>query len=145
MPSHPILHRLRLALIQTLWVLLALGPFLHAHYGSSRLTGFHVDEVSQAVAHAAMAQHTTDSERALTQADSPESPALGVSTSHTREVRDTALDNPGHASLHGTAFATRTHSAVHVTWRAHVPTSTRPAWTTQGSPPPALAPPAQHA
>ena len=30
-------------LVLALMALLALGPFLHAHYGSSRLTGFHVD------------------------------------------------------------------------------------------------------
>lgn len=136
MTSHTLLHRCRLALLHTLWVLLALGPFLHAHYGSSSRTGFHLDEVSQAVSHLPPLGHTTE----LSQADTPESPALGVATSHTREVNDAgqaplsrAATHPVHpdpaalAPLLATVWQHTSH-APHAPYRA-------------GLPPPALAPP----
>ena len=84
MTSPTLLHRCRLALLHTLWVLLALGPFLHAHYGSSSRTGFHLDEVSQAVSHLPHLGHSTE----LSQADTPESPALGVATSLAQSEED---------------------------------------------------------
>jgi len=72
------------ALTLALMALLALGPFLHAHYGNSRLTGFHVDGISQAVSHAdtpfsAWIPHATSSSE-------EESAALGVTASHTRQT-----------------------------------------------------------
>jgi hypothetical protein len=62
--------------------LLALGPFLHAHYGSSRLTGFHVDGMNALTTQAPVvldiaAYFSSDTEE--------ESPALGISASHTRQ------------------------------------------------------------
>lgn len=69
-------------LVLALMALLALGPFLHAHYGSSRLTGFHVDGMGALPAHAhvqtdAAAYFSSDSEE--------ESAAVGISASHTRQ------------------------------------------------------------
>ena len=96
MTSPTLLHRCRLALLHTLWVLLALGPFLHAHYGSSSLTGFHMDEVSQAVSHLPPLGHSME----LSQADTPESPALGVATSYTREVSDLGRDHLSSVAAH---------------------------------------------
>ena len=73
---------LSLQLVLALMALLALGPFLHAHYGSSRLTGFHVDGMGGVstpvhVSVETVAYVTSDGEE--------ESAALGISTSHTRQ------------------------------------------------------------
>ena len=54
--------------------LLALGPFLHSHFGASHDTGFHLDGV-----HAVHAADTTG--LSLAQFGEEESPALGVSPS----------------------------------------------------------------
>jgi uncharacterized BrkB/YihY/UPF0761 family membrane protein len=43
----PYIKRLYLPIMTILVVLLALGPFLHAHYGSSRMLGFHMDGIAQ--------------------------------------------------------------------------------------------------
>ncbi len=54
--------------------LLALGPFLHSHFGTSHDTGFHLDGVH--------AVHMADaSSVGSAQASQEESPALGVSAS----------------------------------------------------------------
>ncbi len=54
--------------------LLALGPFLHSHFGTSHDTGFHLDGV-----HAVHAADTTGI--GAVHANEEESPALGVSAS----------------------------------------------------------------
>ncbi len=136
MTSHTLLHRCRLALLHTLWVLLALGPFLHAHYGSSSRTGFHMDEVSQAVSHLPPLGHSME----LSQADTPESPALGVATSYTREVSDLGHDHlssaPSHP-VHATPAAQAPLLATVWQHTSHTPHAPYRA----GLPPPALAPP----
>ncbi len=83
-----------------LMALLALGPFLHAHYGNSRLTGFHVDGISHAVSHtdtpfSSWGSHATSSSE-------EESAALGVTASHTRqtvEAADASQDDARTASV----------------------------------------------
>lgn len=65
---------LRRCLTLLLAGLLALGPFLHGHFGASHDTGFHLDGV-----HAVHAPQAT-SLPAL-QSPDEESPALGVATS----------------------------------------------------------------
>lgn len=136
MTSSTLFQRCRFVLLSTLWVLLALGPFLHAHYGSSSRTGFHLDEVSQAVSHLPHQGQASE----LSQADTPESPALGVATSHTREVSD-----PGHNPL-SSAPSHPVHPdpaalapLLATVWQhtAHTPHAPYRA----GLPPPALAPP----
>lgn len=62
-----------------LGLLLALGPFLHSHFGASHEQGFHVDGV-----HAVHAAHTPSPELHSMQAPDDESPALGVATSLTQ-------------------------------------------------------------
>lgn len=122
-------------LLSTLWVLLALGPFLHAHYGSSSRTGFHLDEVSQAVSHLPHQGQASE----LSQADTPESPALGVATSHTREVSDRDHGPLSHAALHPKhpdgSIAVLDKVGAHPPRACHAPYGA-------GLPPPALAPPA---
>ena len=61
--------------------LLALGPFLHAHYGSSHSQGFHVDGLAQLGA-----VHERLDFSVLTQDTEEESAALGVTTSHARQA-----------------------------------------------------------
>ena len=141
MTTPTLLHRSRLALLTTLWVLLALGPFLHAHYGSSSRTGFHLDGVSQSVSQVMHGGHAFE----LSQTDSPESAALGVATSHTRELSNSdhdqepstsASDHPVHpgASNQTPLLATAPWQAPRA---AHAPFSA-------GLPPPAHAPPFSH-
>lgn len=72
--------------------LLALGPFLHAHYGNSHSTGFHVDGISQAL-------FQTDSHfsaflPAATSSSEEESAALGVTASHTRQTIEATDASP---------------------------------------------------
>ena len=136
MTSHTLLHRCRLALLHTLWVLLALGPFLHAHYGSSSRTGFHMDEVSQAVSHLPPLGHSTE----LSQADAPESPALGVATSHTREVNDAGQGPLSSAATHPVHPAPTAPSPLRVNAWQHAPRTPFAPYSA-GLPPPALAPP----
>lgn len=63
--------------------LLALGPFLHAHLGQAHTSGFHMDGL-QWHTHALDADHPS-----LTADDDHDAPAVGVSTSLTRESLDT--------------------------------------------------------
>lgn len=67
----------------SLTVLLALGPFLHAHYGASHISGLHMDGMD--VAHV---MHTHDVFEATFHNDADdESAAVGVVTSYPREVQ----------------------------------------------------------
>jgi hypothetical protein len=101
------------ALTLALMALLALGPFLHAHYGNSRLTGFHVDGISQAVSH-------TDAPFGLrvphvTPSNEEESAALGVTASHARqtvEANDASQDEVNTASA-CLAFVLAVFAALH--------------------------------
>lgn len=71
LPIHRLLHRwLTLLLVGVL----ALGPFLHSHFGASHDTGFHLDGI-----HAVHAP--SDTTARTTQAQEEESAALGVATS----------------------------------------------------------------
>lgn len=80
-------RRLSLGLISLLMGLLALGPFLHAHYGPSMATGFHVNGL-QAVATTSRTGTTTGSP-VLSLPTDQESPAVGVVTSLPRFEADT--------------------------------------------------------
>ena len=66
-------------------VLIALGPFLHAHFGASTVTGLHVAGVSSVAAKAESAYTMTS----FSQDEEQESAAVGVETSYARQV---ALD-----------------------------------------------------
>ena len=77
---------LSLWLISLLMGLLALGPFLHAHYGGSAATGFHVNGL-QAVAIAPASGLSSDSPM-LSLPTEQESPAAGVVTTLPRSETD---------------------------------------------------------
>lgn len=65
--------------------LLALGPFLHGHFGASHISGFHLDGL-HAISHPAEIGFS----HSLSAADD-ESPALGVATSLTKSDDDGRL------------------------------------------------------
>ena len=82
-----LVHFLRITRWLSIWlrisltVLLALGPFLHAHYGASHLSGLHVDGMDSV--------HTSHAHHAPVQVidvdSEDESAAVGVAPSHPRE------------------------------------------------------------
>ena len=84
MQQSPFLKSLCLTLASVLVALLAIGPFLHAHYGASQITGLHVAGVS------AVGPAASGSDQAyFSQSEEPESAAIGVETSY---ARDSVLD-----------------------------------------------------
>jgi len=70
--------------------LLAIGPFLHAHYGASKVTGLHVAGVSSVAMSAEPALTITS----FSQDDEPESAAVGVETSYARQAALDVEDQP---------------------------------------------------
>jgi len=66
--------------VQVLALLLLLGPFLHAHFGASSITGFHLDGVAvqRGSPLAAAADTVLSADSGL------ESPAMGVGLAHPR-------------------------------------------------------------
>ena len=70
--------------------LLAIGPFLHAHYGASQVTGLHVAGVGSVVAMSEPELSTTS----FSQDDEQESAALGVETSYSRQAALDVEDQP---------------------------------------------------
>ena len=70
--------------------LLAIGPFLHAHYGVSKVTGLHVAGVSAVAATA----EPTLTMTSFSQDDEQESAALGVETSYARQMVLDVQDQP---------------------------------------------------
>ena len=113
--------------------LLALGPFLHSHFGPSHDTGFHLDGVH--------AVHTADATAmGLAQLGEEESPALGVSAS---------LPHPEDDGQSGLMFALllAVLPLLPLLRQAPLPRSARartpqPVLYGNGLPPPSLAPPA---
>jgi hypothetical protein len=67
--------------------LLVLGPFLHAHYGASKVAGFHIAGVNSVTVTSAPAFTMAS----FTQEDEQESAAVGVATSYARQI---SLDIP---------------------------------------------------
>lgn len=62
--------------------LLALGPFLHAHFGSASTEGFHIDGLQ-------WHSHAQDNDTmSFTADDEHDTPAVGISASLTRESHD---------------------------------------------------------
>lgn len=120
-----------------LMVLLGLGPFLHAHYGSSRMLGFHVDGIVQATD----AAHHFDL-ASLSQGTEEESAAVGVTTSYARQtVQDSDDDlSPDFVAMVLVLFAALGHGGV-VQARRRLDTWLLPSTYALGLLPPAHAPP----
>jgi hypothetical protein len=132
------IKRLCLPFMAMLMVLLALGPFLHAHYGGSRMLGFHVDGIVQATG---VAHHFDLA--SLSQDTEEESAAVGVTTSYARQ---TLQDSDGDTSANFVAMALVLFAvAAYGFWvqrRNGQSTWLSPSTYALGFPPPAHAPPA---
>jgi hypothetical protein len=133
----PYIKRLYLPIMTILVVLLALGPFLHAHYGSSRMLGFHMDGIAQVAstqAHLDMASFSQDTE--------DESSAVGVTTSYARQSLQ-GSDGDTMASFVALVVVLLTLFASCGTRVLAAPTRTwiTPSTYALGFPPPAHAPP----
>ena len=90
--------RLRLLLIQALWLLMALGPFLHAHYGSSLDSGFHEDSIERVATFLQHSQrHAQDAHNAhglvLESSEPAESPAMVVGSSLSRGHKNSLVEH----------------------------------------------------
>ena len=121
-----------------LTVLLALGPFLHAHYGASHLSGLHVDGMDSV--HSTHAHHSPIQ---VIDADSDdESAAVGVAPSHPREWQLQLDDTPWVAlSTVWVLFVAALTLHPVVRQRVRATPSRRRLYATSAHPP-ALAPPA---
>ena len=137
-PTTPF-HRLCLWLISLLMGLLALGPFLHAHYGATGATGFHVNGLQAVVVTQASGRSTQTPTLSLP--TEQESPAMGVVTSLPRSEAEPIT--PDNAMAIGPSFlALSILHRVPSTWFGALgehPTSGR--IFRVGLPPPAHAPP----
>lgn len=123
----------------TLIALLALGPFLHAHYGTSTITGFHIAGVNSVGV-----SMDAPLVASFLQENQEESAAVGVVTSYARKVSLDVQDE----SLALLVFVILVASVVLVavissTWRLNEPTLPRTAFS-PGYPPFAHAPPARN-
>ena len=121
-----------------LTVLLALGPFLHAHYGASHLSGLHVDGMDSV--HASHAHHSPIQ---VMEADSDdESAAVGVAPSHPREWQ-LQLDNTTWTTL-ATVWVLFVAASLLLPLLVRVRAWTPPTWPrlfALSAPPPSMAPP----
>ena len=122
-----------------LMVLLALGPFLHAHYGASHISGLHMDGMD--VAHV---MHTHEVFEVTFQNDADdESAAVGVVTSYPREVQLDVSDGvwTSLATVWVLFIASALASAIPLRLHASFPRIVRHLYAPSARPP-TLAPPA---
>lgn len=126
-------------LLAVLFGLLALGPFLHAHLGFSKVTGFHVAGYDGPVSTSSAHAHAIDDQAQHPDLSDAESPAVGVSASLVRDILDIPCpDGITIQSIVAIMAATLVLSGLLQSapvWTRH-PNRPRP-----GLPPPALAPP----
>lgn len=120
--------------------LLAMGPFLHAHYGASQVTGLHVAGMSSVTLSAEPAFTMTS----FSQDDEPESAAVGVETSYARQAALDVEEQP-QSVLILTVFvmAALIQRVVSFLLAPHTQRSGRPSFLA-GFPPLPHAPPAFH-
>ena len=141
--TKPFTRSCSLWLATLLMGVLALGPFLHAHYGHMQVTGFHVNGLESMSL--ATPNSAPSDQRSFTLPVEPESPAVGVATSLPRfeEIEthgDAQPDHPGVNLLGIFDFRPLTLVTAPLAW---LPVF-RGQWAgsfQDGSPPPAHAPP----
>lgn len=134
-------RRLTRLLLLVLFGLLAMGPFLHAHLGFSKITGFHVAGYESPTSiditpDAYLVVHLTH-HAVLTDA---ESPAVGVSSSLLRPVPDVFF--PDGLALQTVVAVIAVFLLSHGIARPQPARQFRSSRPRPGFPPPALAPPA---
>lgn len=133
-------RRVTRLLLAVLFGLLALGPFLHAHLGFSKVTGFHVAGYDGPVATSAEHAQASHDRVQSPEVSDTESPAVGVSASLVRLAFDIPCpDGITLQSIVAIVVATLVLRVV-----AHVTPAPmgRPSRPRPGFPPPAIAPPA---
>ncbi|TXI74466.1 MAG: hypothetical protein E6Q49_01770 [Limnohabitans sp.] len=111
--------------------LLALGPFLHGHFGASHDTGFHLDGVH--------AVHASAPTVMALQSPQDESPALGVAASIPQSEDESLPDLAWNLLMAVLPLLSLLGVALPRPDRARPPAGTR---YRPGLPPPCLAPPA---
>lgn len=137
--SPTLFRRLSLWLISLLMGLLALGPFLHAHYGASWTTGFHIYGVPSSLS-AALPQWVSDGP-VLSVPSEEESPAVGVETSLPRAEADSfSPDAPVLLLLTGMLLLALQRLPLAGAWMPGAPPGLHTTFQA-GWPPPAHAPP----
>ena len=126
-------------LISLLMCLLALGPFLHAHYGASLTSGFHINGL-QAVTMTPTPGQATDGP-VLSLPTEQDSPAVGVVTSLPRTEADAFTPDTTNVVLFSFLVLSVLHRLPSAwPWKeAILPVTAR--WLQAGCPPPAHAPP----
>jgi hypothetical protein len=77
-------QRIPVMFLAALMWLVAMGPFLHMHLGSTHITGFHVDGLTSP----AEAVSVDFTHSALSATTESESPALTIPASHTRKASE---------------------------------------------------------
>jgi len=133
-----LMQRRCLPITAILMVLLALGPFLHAHYGSSRLLGFHVDGIAQAHE----AHHTRFDLVSVSQDGEEESAAVGVTTSHARQSLQGSEDEvPADVVATVVVVFAVVSQPIVSPWQGQTSAWHAPSTYALGFPPPAHAPP----
>jgi hypothetical protein len=132
-------RRVTRLLLAVLFGLLALGPFLHAHLGFSKVTGFHVAGYDGPASSSSPHDHAAGSQAQHPDLSDAESPAVGVSASLVRWVHD--IPCPDGLTLQ--SIVAVIVAALVLPRLAQAPTVAlgRPARPRPGLPPPALAPP----
>ena len=132
-------RRLTRLLLAVLFGLLALGPFLHAHLGFSKVTGFHVAGYDGPVSTRSVHAHEADLLVQHPDLSDAESPAVGVSASLVRFTHDIPCpDGITLQTIVAIMAALLVPGALTVLVPAVSGRTTRPR---PGLPPPALAPP----
>ncbi len=101
--------------------LLAMGPFLHAHYGNSTVTGLHIAGVNTVVI-----THDALTGISFSQEQEQESAAIGVETSYARQV-SMDVEEPPQTFLIFSVFvlAAVACSVIICVWRWHDSRRTR--------------------
>ena len=119
--------------------LLAIGPFLHAHYGASLTSGFHINGL-QAVTMTSTPGQSADGP-VLSLPTEQDSPAVGVVTSLPRTEADAFTPDTTNVVLFSFVVLSVLHR-LPIAWpcqEAALPVIAR--WLQAGCPPPAHAPP----
>jgi hypothetical protein len=132
-------RRWTLLLLAVLFGLLALGPFLHAHLGFSKVTGFHVAGFDGPVTRSSAQVPLASSQASQVELSDAESPAVGVSASLVRFSHD--IPCPDGISLQAVVAIVLITPVLRGFARPTRYLASRPSRHRPGLPPPALAPP----
>jgi hypothetical protein len=132
-------RRMTRLLLAVLFGLLALGPFLHAHLGFSKITGFHVAGYDGMVNTSSPHSHTLDAPVLHPDLSDTESPAVGISSSLVRDLTD--IPCPDGITMQSVVAIIACMLIGLTLGQPRTGPVASPARSRPGFPPPALAPP----